>query len=295
MGDDFLGMLKKGDKAAIVCCSNGQDNSQRIIIEKLSDTLYELGLKPVLSPVMYTESSVFPGTVRERAEALMSFYRDDEITAIFDISGGDIANMILPYLDYEVIADNPKPFWGYSDLTTVLNAIYTKTGNIGVLYQLKNLIWDESGVQKKNFAAYCGQNKELFNFNYSFLQGASMKGIVVGGNIRCFLKLAGTPYFPDLNKKILLLEGMGGDVPQYATYLGQLNHLGVFEQVSGILLGTFTKMEQERRKPTVEDMLLELLHNGESKMMQELPVAKTGDIGHASSARAIVLGRELLL
>ena len=56
----------------------------------------------------------------------MNFYQDREIQMIFDISGGDIANEILPYLDFEVIAENPKPFWGYSDLTTIMNAIYAK-------------------------------------------------------------------------------------------------------------------------------------------------------------------------
>ena len=51
-----------------------------------------------------------------------------EITDIYDISGGDIANEILPYLDFEVIKNSGKRFWGYSDLTTVINAIYEKTG-----------------------------------------------------------------------------------------------------------------------------------------------------------------------
>lgn len=70
----------------------------------------------------------------------MNFYNDDEIAEIFDISGGDVANGILPYLDYEVIQKHSKRYWGYSDLTTIINAIYAKTGKASVLYQVRNLI-----------------------------------------------------------------------------------------------------------------------------------------------------------
>ena len=77
----------------------------------------------------------------------MSFYKDAEIKGIFDISGGDVANGILPYLDYDVIANSPKIFLGYSDLTTVLNAIYQKTGRASVLYQIRKLIYEHKEEQ----------------------------------------------------------------------------------------------------------------------------------------------------
>ena len=77
----------------------------------------------------------------------MDFYLDDTIDAICDISGGDIANGILPYLDYSVIAKMDKQFWGYSDLTTILNAIYAKTGQTGVLYQIRNVLYKERKQQ----------------------------------------------------------------------------------------------------------------------------------------------------
>ncbi len=89
----------------------------------------------------------------------------------------------------------------------------------------------------------------LFDPQVRFVQGEKMEGVVVGGNIRCFLKLAGTRYFPDLWDKILLLEAYGGEVPQMATYLAQLKQLGAFEKVGGILLGTFTAMEGACMQP----------------------------------------------
>ena len=114
-----------------------------------------------------------------------------------------------------------------------------------------------------------------------------MEGIVVGGNIRCLLKLAGTPYMPDFTDKILFLEAMGGESAQMITYLNQLRQMNVFKQIKGILLGTFIAMEKNECIPTIEALVLETLQD--SKM----PVAKTSEIGHRSNSKALVIGRYL--
>jgi len=93
--------------------------------------------------------------------------------------------------------------------------------------------------------------QDLLDFTYQFVQKESMQGVVVGGNIRCLLKLAGTEYFPDIQGKILLLEARSGQVPQMVTYLNQLKQMGVFDKVSGILLGTFTEMDSKGCKPDI--------------------------------------------
>ena len=82
-----------------------------------------------------------------------------------------------------------------------------------------------------------------------------MEGIVVGGNLRCLLKLAGTEYFPDMKGKILLLEAYGGETGPIATSFNQLELMGVFEQVNGILLGTFTRYEAAELEMSVCDLL----------------------------------------
>ena len=105
----------------------------------------------MFSDYIYEKESIFNGIAKERANALMSFYKDAEIKGIFDISGGDVANGILPYLDYDVIANSPKIFLGYSDLTTVLNAIYQKTGRASVLYQIRNLIYEHKEEQISDY------------------------------------------------------------------------------------------------------------------------------------------------
>ena len=107
-------MIKKGSKVAIVCCSNGQSLNYKKKLEKLQEVLIQLGLEPVWSDYIYAVDEVFSGTATERADALMNFYKDESVKVIFDISGGDIANEILPYLDFNIIAQSEKKFWGYN-------------------------------------------------------------------------------------------------------------------------------------------------------------------------------------
>lgn len=282
-------MIGSGEKVGIVCCSNGQKKAYREKIKYLEKTLLQIGLLPVFSDFIYEKDSVFGGTAKERAQALMDFYIDDAIKGIFDISGGDIANGILPFLDYEVIAACPKLLWGYSDLTTVINAIFTKTGKASVLYQIRNLIYDEEEQQIANFRnTVVEDGRDLFRFDYHFIQQKVMHGIVVGGNIRCLLKLAGTEYMPDFRDKILLLESNSGTAAQMETYLSQLQQLGVFDKVAGILLGTFTEMEKEMCFPTM-DILIQKLAG------KDMPIAVTREIGHGTNAKAILIGKELYL
>lgn len=302
-------MIQTGDSVGIVCCSNGLGIECAGEIRRLEEALRAIGLQPVLSDYIYATEGEASGTGEERARALMDFYRDDRIKGIFDISGGDLANGILPYLDYDLIADSDKTLWGYSDLTAVLNAVYARTGKASVLYQIRNLLYDHREQQAADFRNTVIDGKDdLFHINYRFLsrdngcQGASegssasdsrnkeagmdMQGIVVGGNIRCFLKLAGTKYMPDLTDKILLLESYSGTSARIETYLCQLEQMGAFRKAAGILLGTFTQMQQKKSVPSVEKLIRKYAG-------RNMPIAVTGRIGHGTDAKAIWIGKEL--
>lgn len=67
------------------------------------------------------------------------------------------------------------------------------------------------------------------------------------------------------------------------TYFSQLQQLGAFEQVSGILLGAFTQMEQEQCRPDVWTLLRRFIR-------PDLPVARTAYIGHGTDSRAVLVG-----
>ena len=237
-------IIEKGSRAALVCCSDAQREKDKIKL--LGDRLLKIGITPIFGKYIFAKDSCFGGSAEEKASELMEFYKDESIKAIFDISGGDVANEILSYLDYEIIKNSGKMLWGYSDLTTVINAIYAKTGKASVLYQVKNLINDHGEDVSEDFCSTVFEGKAgLFDISAEFLQGESLEGVVVGGNIRCLLKLAGTEYFPDMDGKVLLLESLGGGRAQVCSYFNQLYQMGIFNKVRGILLGTFTRLIEE--------------------------------------------------
>ena len=194
---------------------------------------------------------------------------------------------------------------GYSDLTTVLNAIYAKTGKSSVLYQIRNVLYQHKEKQLADFSKAMSKTalesmsktipksmsevgEDLFQISYQFVQGKEIQGVVIGGNIRCFLKLAGTEYMPDFTGKILLLESFSGTVAKMETYLCQLQQLGALEKVAGILLGTFTEMKEKQCEPTIETLVKRIV--GET-----LPIAVTREIGHGTDAKAIEIGKEYRL
>ena len=280
-------MLEKKDKIALVVCSNGKKIEDRVRLEKLEVVLKEMSLVPVFGSYIYEDKFGRSASAKWRANELMKFYEDDSIKAIFDISGGDLANEVLDYLDYDIIRKKNKPFFGYSDLTTVLNAITTKTQQATYLYQIMNII--DNVERRVDFEKTLLDNKSgLTNISWQFLQGESVEGIVVGGNIRCFLKLAGTEYFPNIDNKVLFLEGMSTTIEVLITHLAQLKQIGVFNKISGLLLGTFTKIEQNLQNEDIYEILKDFVP-------ENIPIAKTTEVGHSKDSKILVIGQKIKL
>ena len=279
-------MLKPGDQVGIVACSNGLLPDERDQISELISVLTGFGLKPVLSPYIFAEHSVFSGTGKQRADALNAFYEDDAIKAIFDVSGGDLANELLDKIDYNQIAHNPKPFFGYSDLTSVIDAIYAKTGVPSYLYQVRCLVWDHKAQQSADFKNSLFSDKDdLFRINWDFVRGSRVEGTLVGGNIRCLLKLAGTQYMPDFKGKVLFLESYSGGAARMTACLNQLRQLNVFDDITGLLLGTFTRMEEKAEKPDMLELVTKITRE------YDFPIARTEDVGHRTTSKCLIIGK----
>ncbi|EGT0694457.1 LD-carboxypeptidase [Clostridium perfringens] len=285
-----MSFLNKGNKIGIISCSNGLSIKNKNIIDELKLNLKSLDIDMVEGDTLYAkEYNLFSGTGEEKARALEKLFLDKDIKMIFDISGGDLANEVLDFLDFNLIKENPKPFFGHSDLTVLLNAIYSQCHITTYNYQLRNLIYKFKEEQMQNFKASFIEGKEdIFNLDYKWINGSHLEGRVVGGNIRCLLKLAGTKYMPDFKDKILFLESFSGNSAKMVTYITQYKNLGVFNEVKGIILGEFTEMEREDLKPDIVEILKRVI--GEIN----IPILKTRDLGHGADAKCIPIGKYLI-
>lgn len=272
-------------KAALVGCSNPLKATYRPVVDQLVKILEDRGLEVVVSQFLIDDTLI--GRGEKRARELESFFLDPEMGHIFDISGGDLANTVLGHLDLDQIKDSQAVFYGYSDLTTILTAL-AKNGNQAVNFQLRNCLVNKDLLKSGYFDRLLAgkeKSKELDELEVTFVRGSEMAGPVYGGNLRCLLKLAGTPYWPDFTGSILLLEAYRGKPELVASLLEQCRETGIFNQISGVLLGTFSELDKLKASQLPEEILLDLLP-------ANVPIAKTEFIGHRPDAKAIRLGQE---
>ena len=283
-----IGVNNNMNKVAIISLSNGIKSSSYEIIDKLINEFSKHNVEVVKAKTLYANNGPFAGTPKERAIALIDLFKDNTIEVIFDVSGGDLANEVLPYLDFEIIKNNWKPFFGYSDLSVILNSFFSQISKETYLYQVRNII-DNKEISKDFFNLLLKKNTKLLNFKYDFIRGTNMEGVLIGGNLRCTLKLSGTKYMPNFENKIILIESLGGDVSKITTYLNQYKQLGAFEKCTGILLGQFTELESNKDNYLIEDIITQVIDN------PKLPIARTLNIGHSKDSKCAIIGKHISL
>ncbi len=279
-------ILKNGSKVGLIATSNGLDHSSKPNIDKLIDILTSLGLSVVLSDTIYKRDGYFSGTPKERANELTKLFLDRSIDAVFDISGGDSCNQILLHLDFELISQHKKLFVGYSDVTVLINSLLKFSKNISLYYNLHNLYGRNSERQLKYFKdTLFDDSLGKISISYSWLNGTSISGVVIGGNLRCFLKLAGTKFMPNPKGKILLLEAYSGNYANITSLVSQLEHLGFFNKISGVILGNFFEIEKRAESTLLSEHFTNLCR------VYELPLIKTNEIGHRDDSLGMFIGK----
>lgn len=201
---------------------------------------------------------------------------------VLDLSGGNYANEVLELL-IPALPESPFPtIMGYSDLTSVLVPIAAQRPTIW--YQARHATYP-TGRTEAFFDLLAGRNQQLLEPHAYQLRGLRhpVEGVLIGGNLRCLLKLAGTPYFPDLRSKILFLEARSSDPATLIPQLAQLQHMRVLEQARALLLGTFTTFEKHHD-------LAELLRIFNRFVPKHLAIFRSDELGHAPHTAGVALG-----
>lgn len=114
--------LRPGDKVAIVSCSSGmlgEDFAKHklAIAKKRLEEDYHLEM--VVMPNALKGIEYLYAHPEARADDLMQAFLDPEIKGIFNAIGGDDSIRLWPYVELDVIRQNPKIFTGFSDTTSV--------------------------------------------------------------------------------------------------------------------------------------------------------------------------------
>lgn len=237
------------------------------------------------------------GTPEQRADDLNSMFADDEVKAIICSQGGDTSNTCLPYLDFNLIRKNPKIFIGISDITVLLNAFNSKTGLVtfhgnDVMFGFgrKHTAYDKEEFLDRLVRGKIGRVKK--NSKWRSIRSGSVEGRLIGGNLRCLLKLAGTEYQPDFKDTILFLESFVINPDECSFMLSHLQQLGAFEKIKGVLIGYIWSLQataKGRRLTQMED-ILKRQTNG-----YDFPIVKCDDFGHNCPNTTLPVGARVRL
>lgn len=279
--------LQAGDKVGIVSPA-GHLNSQEDIKLPL-DYLASLGLECILGDHVFDHNFYMAGTDTDRAADLHRFFFNPEIKAIFTTAGGCGSQRLLDILDYDLIKRNPKPIFGLSDNTALQLGIYTKTGipavtGFSMKYDFKNGHID--GIVDTSLKAVINGTKQKI-ISGEMLHNGQSKGILIGGCLSLIRSLCGTPYFPDLTDKILLIEDVGEKTYKLDLMLTQLRQQPNFNKIKGIVFGTFAACEEaDDGDGTVDDVLADFANY----LSPTTPIIKNFAYGHIPSRYVLPVG-----
>lgn len=250
--------LKKGDTIAI--CAPAGAMGKPNDADEFQKILESLGLQVKIGPNISNRFGYFSNTDEERASEFMTFISDDEVQGIFFIRGGWGCARILDYLNFEIIAKNPKIILGFSDITTLLNAITTKTGLVTFHGPGGNSTWNDYSVDYIKQLIFEGKEVHYENLpsdhkiiTYSPGEAA---GELYGGNLSVICSLIGSKLLPDWQGKILFLEDVMEEPYRIDRMLTQLQLSGILDAVNGIVLGNFRKCiaEEPHKSFTLEEV-----------------------------------------
>ena len=226
------------------------------------------------------------GSDKDRADDVMTFFNDPNITALIATGGGYGSQRILPLIDYKVIRKNPKIVVGSSDTTALQLGLLTQTGLVSYTGFTCGDVHDQPldlSIEKTLFSC-------LTNQSYCIEKGIGTRpGIVeapmVGGNLECLIALIGTPYQPDFKGSILFIEEVRQEPYKIDCMLSHLHLAGIFDQVAGVVFCQFEKCLANyfpNRDGTVDDVINEWTNH------LNIPVLKNFPYGHGSNHQYVL-------
>lgn len=296
-GDQDIGLtvfppaLMPGDKVAIVSPAGAVFDP--VSVQKFEKIILDLGYKVVQGKTCSLRTGYFAGTDQERADDFMCMIKDPSVKAILCAKGGWGCARILPLLDFDIIRTNPKIICGFSDITTLLNAIWKKSNMITFHGPVGNSGWNEFSVNAFHQAVQRGKTvlyrfdpiNEPFGETTVYVEGKA-QGHWIGGNLTVFCSLLGTPYLPNLANTILFLEDTMEEPYSIDRMLTHLKLAGVFDKIKGIAFGKCTKClaEEPDKAFTIEQVFTQHF----SKM--QIPVVTGLPIGHTERKLTIPIG-----
>lgn len=277
--------LKKGDVIGVIAPSSAVDKDDLEPINQSVLLMEAAGCQVKFGKNVFKNTLGYGATPQEKAEDINQMYQDETVKAIFCLSGGFNSNAVFEYLDYDVIRNHPKPLCGFSDSTSLTNAIYAETGIVtfnGPTFKALTTWATEYGyleVMKR----FVDGSLELGRAEdeYSTIQEGKAEGRLVGGNLSLTSEMTCGKYHIDFQDKILFIEEFCLETPPELVfnYLYYMKQNGVFDKIKGIWVGNYDG------SVALEKILLDVLQG-----QYNFPIIKSNNFGHTEKKTVIPVG-----
>lgn len=285
--------LQKGDTVGIVAPASPPNQEQ---LTKALAFLERLGLNYVLGESVQSTEYYLAGSDEVRLHDLHRMVEDPNIRAIFCSSGGYGSARIADQIDYVLFEENPKIFWGFSDITFLHIAI----GMLSNLVTFHGPTLSSLGREDVHDRTYL-MFEQLFNpaeiyydERISPLQTIAkgrVRAPIVGGNLTLLCESLGTKFEIDTTNAVLLIEDIGLEPAQIDAKLNQLRMARKFEHCAGVVIGSFTHAEPRDYEDSPSlDTLFASYFEGFNK-----PVVSGFKFGHENLNVGIPLGVDVML
>ena len=278
-------LLKKGDMIGVIAPSSPVDKEDLEVINQSVLLLESAGFHIQFGKNVFSHTLGYSATPKEKAQDINAMFADKNIKLIFCLSGGFNSNSTFEYLDYDVIKKNPKPICGFSDSTSLTNAIYAKTGVItfnGATFKALTS-WQTEYAYKEVIKRFVKGDLSLGQEDdeYITINDGIAEGKLVGGNLSLTTQMCAGNYSIDFNDKILFIEEFCLETPPelVSNYLYHMKQNGVFDKVKGIWVGNYDG------SVALEKILLDVIED-----KYNFPIIKSNNFGHTERKTVIPVG-----
>lgn len=272
----------------------------------------ELGLRLTYGEHVDERDAFDSAPVASRLADLHAAFADPGVAGILTVIGGFSSNELLPYVDWDLVAANPKAFCGFSDITALQGAMLARAD----LVTYSGPHWstfgmrDHFGSTLRWFAGtllgdgpvdlrpgptwtddpwFLDQDDRVVQPNEGWwpLQEGTAAGRIVGGNLCTLNLLQGTGFLPALDGAVLMLEDdASSHPPTFARDLASLLQQPGAEGVRGLVVGRFQAASGMTR-----ELLAEIV--GRQERLAGLPVLANADFGHTEPMATLPIGGEV--
>ena len=258
------------------------------------------GYRVKLAPHVYARDDYVAGDARERAADLNVLFADPEVDVVQALQGGYGSAQTIPYLDFDAIAANPKPFVGFSDITALHVAIHRRTdmatfygnGLVGVGSTEATEFTRQRLLEVLRGEAAGEVPPDPDDPYVRAIRNGSVTAPLVGGCLWLLMQTMGTPWEVDFDGAILFFEDYKAPPYYVDGMLTQLHHAGKLENVAGVVVGEMKDCDWGDLRPasdwarsrSLEDVLEEHLGPLGVPVLYRLP------LGHGKHLASIPLG-----